>query len=324
MTISINTIKILKKTKNLLAFSYGSDSTALFYTLLSYNIDFDLALVNYKIRKQSDLEEKLAIKLAHKYKKQIFTIVAPIFENNFEKKARDFRYDFFTKLCDDFGYENVLLAHHFNDRFEWFLRQLGKGAGLVELLGMEEFEKRNNFTIIRPFINIFKNEIIDFLNKNNYIFFNDESNKDEKYERNYIRSNFATLFLQKFGKGVQRSFEYLKNDENKFIDKTIKEFNNILMCKKQESIIAKAVKRLDIVMSSKQRLECMKGDCIISGKIAIVFIKDKAIIFKYSYLNIPKHIRELYRKSKIPKFLRPFLYKNKINHIEFLEYLYSF
>ena len=46
-----------KNKKYLLACSYGPDSMALFGMLLSENINFEVAHVNYHLRKESDDEE---------------------------------------------------------------------------------------------------------------------------------------------------------------------------------------------------------------------------------------------------------------------------
>ena len=73
-------LKHLKGRKNLLAFSYGSDSTALFYLLERENIIFDMALINYKTRQNSDLEEEEARLLAKRFHKQIFIQTAPRFK----------------------------------------------------------------------------------------------------------------------------------------------------------------------------------------------------------------------------------------------------
>ena len=43
----------IKNSKNLLAFSGGVDSSALFFLLLNHKIDFDIAIVNYNTREQS-------------------------------------------------------------------------------------------------------------------------------------------------------------------------------------------------------------------------------------------------------------------------------
>lgn len=313
MKIKDEILLTLKKSKNLLAFSYGSDSSALFHLLMQEKIDFDLVTINYKMRKNSDVEEERAKNLALEFDKKIFIAHAPKFENNFEKRARDFRYEFFEKICLEKKYENLILAHHLNDIFEWFLMQLSRGAGLVEILGMKEFEKRKNYNIIRPLLCISKDEIKDFLNQNEIFYFNDESNEDEKYFRNYIRKHFSNDFVSKFSEGLKRSFIYLNEDKNKLFKTEIKEFKGILICQKDESLIAKALKMQGIVPSAKQRKEMLKSDCIISSKIAVIYKDEKAFIFKYENCEkLPKKFKEECRLAKVPKFLRAYLYNHNI------------
>ena len=87
---------VVKNQKNLLAFSAGVDSTALFFLLLEQNIPFNIAIVNYNIRNQSKEEVFYAKELAKKYNKEIFIFDTKIENNsNFEKQARDIRYSFF-------------------------------------------------------------------------------------------------------------------------------------------------------------------------------------------------------------------------------------
>jgi tRNA(Ile)-lysidine synthase len=86
----------MKLEKNLLAFSAGVDSSALFFLLIKSGISFDIALVNYALRDESIDEEKYAISLAERYNLKLHIKKAPKFQNNFEKNARDFRYNFLT------------------------------------------------------------------------------------------------------------------------------------------------------------------------------------------------------------------------------------
>ena len=211
-------LKKLKNGKNLLGFSYGSDSTALFYLLLNLNIPFDLALINYQMRLNADTEELESKKLALKFKKKIFTQKAPKFTNNFESNARAFRYAFFEKICTQEGYENLILAHQLNDQFEWFLMQFSKGAGLLELLGMKEFELKKHYTLIRPLINASKSEIYAFLERERIFFFKDESNENESYKRNFFRKKFSNDFVGLFENGVKKSFVYLNKDLKNFCE----------------------------------------------------------------------------------------------------------
>ena len=75
------------KSSNLLAFSAGVDSTALFFYLLEKNIPFDIAIVNYHTRATSDEEVEYAKNLAKRYNKKIF--IKDCFLDKFsEKKSK--------------------------------------------------------------------------------------------------------------------------------------------------------------------------------------------------------------------------------------------
>lgn len=316
-------LKPLKEGKNLLAFSYGSDSTALFYALQNEGVAFDLALVNYGTRMQSDEEEKSAKNLAQNFNKQIFTTKAPKFKGNFEAQARAFRYEFFEKICQEKGYKNLILAHQLNDKFEWFLMQFAKGAGLLELVGMQSLEKRANFTLLRPFLATSKEEILAFLEQNGLFYFKDSSNDEAKYLRNAMRLSFSNAFMKSYAKGVKKSFEYLQNEANLLYEKQIKEFEGILYCEKKPSLIARALKQKGLCISAKQRAEMMRNDCVVSGKMCVCFYENLALIFAYekAEISLPKTLKERYRKAKIPKFLRGFLFSHQIDENALLDAL---
>jgi len=119
-----------KDKKNLLAFSGGVDSTALFFLMQEAGVSFDIATVDYGIRQESKDEVAYAKTLAAKYNKKLFLHEAKKIETNFEHTARKVRYSFFDKVIESCGYENLITAHQLDDRFEWFLMQLGRGAGI--------------------------------------------------------------------------------------------------------------------------------------------------------------------------------------------------
>ena len=203
----------IRNQKNLLAFSAGVDSSALFFLLLENNIPFDIAIVNYNLRAQSKEEISYAKELSHTYKKEIFIYETKLDSNsNFEKNARDIRYAFFEKIIKEHHYANLITAHQLNDKLEWFMMQLSKGAGLVELIGFNEFEHKESYQIYKPLLTISKNELEEYLLKNNHKYFVDQSNFDEKYKRNFFRHNFSDKLINNFTKGIKKSFEYLQKD----------------------------------------------------------------------------------------------------------------
>jgi len=100
-----NSLDILKDRKNLLAFSGGIDSSALFYILIENGIDFDLATVNYGLRAESIDEIAYAKNLSNSYKNELFLLNRR--ESSFsEKSGRDIRYNFFEKIISKNRYKN--------------------------------------------------------------------------------------------------------------------------------------------------------------------------------------------------------------------------
>ena len=313
----------IKNQKNLLAFSAGVDSAALFFLLLEQNISFDIAIVDYNLRAQSKDEISYAKDLALKYNKSIFIKDIKL-ENhsNFEKTARDIRYSFFEEIISENSYENLITAHQLNDKLEWFLMQLSKGAGLVELIGFNEFEQKENYKIYKPLLNITKNELEIYLKENNHRYFIDESNFDEKYKRNFFRHNFSNPFLENFSSGVKKSFEYLQNDLNSLNiqNKPIKKIEEleIFLNQKDDNLnirtIDLSLKKRGVLLSSAQRNEILKQkEITISHKINISILENYIWIAPNCSETIDKKSKEKYRTNKIPKNIRTYIFCKNID-----------
>lgn len=313
----------IKESKNLLAFSAGVDSSALFFLLLKQNIPFDIAIVNYNVRVQSKDEVNYAKELALKYNKQIYIKDIKLEStSNFEKMARDIRYKFFEEVIDENSYETLITAHQLNDKLEWFLMQLTKGAGLVELIGFNEFEQKENYKVYKPLLEITKEELENFLKQENIKYFIDNSNFDEKYKRNYFRHNFSDKLLCEYTNGIKKSFKYLQDDINSLnIEITpIKNFNELEIYKNQNDnnlnirIIDNNLKKRGFLLSSAQRKEIIKQkEITISHKINITLNEDFIWICPKIEINIDKKFKEFYRINKIPKNIRNYIYYKKID-----------
>ena len=270
--------------KNLLAFSGGVDSSALFFILLEKNISFDIAIINYNIRKESKEEVSYAKELAKKYNKTVFIKEVQIDSlSNFEKKARDIRYSFFDELMENHLYENLITAHQLNDKLEWFLMQFTKGAGINELLSFEELSFRKEYKVIKPLINSSRKDILDYLKTNKIKYFIDKTNEDENFKRNYFRKNFSNKLLEEFQEGIKRSFEYLENDlsslRNKIAcilkEKELEIYKNTKDDNLNIKIIDESLKKRGLILTKKQRDEVLKQkELVVSHKIAVSIIED--------------------------------------------------
>lgn len=315
-------IPSINTTKNLLAFSAGVDSTALFFILLENKIPFDIAIVNYNKRIQSKKEVQYAKELANMYNKKIYLKEVNLNStSNFEKEARDIRYSFFEKIIQENNYESLITAHQLNDKLEWFLMQFAQGAGLIELMGLEEFTKRENYKIYRPLLNYRKDDLQNFLDEKKIQYFIDKSNFDESYRRNYFRKNFSNQFLKEFEEGIKKSFKYLHKD----IDSLALDLNPIFSQKKLNvfksydddnlniRIIDKDLKKRGILLTKKQRDEILKQkEIVVSHKISITIDTNYIYICPNETLTMPKRFKEKCRINNIPKNIRSYIYKEDL------------
>ena len=314
-----NTLQLLRDKKNLLAFSGGGDSTALFFLLLKNNIKFDIAIVDYSLREQSKEEVAYAKELAQTYNLKCSLHVATKIDKNFEANARQTRYDFFEELISTQNYENLLTAHHLGDKFEWMLMQFCKGAGCVELAGMQKVETRKNYTLIRPLLHVDKSELLEYLNIEKIKYFEDETNKDESIKRNSFRHKYSEPLLANNLAGIKKSFEYLNEDKSLLINKVtplhVEQFTYFKSSNTRSNIynIDKHLKSLGLMITANER-ELLKNEStvVLARKFVVNQNKDYVFITPYIQdIDMPKEFKEDMRCLHVEPKLRPYFYENK-------------
>ena len=313
-------LEFLRDRKNLLAFSGGVDSSALFYLLEQNGVAFDLVMVDYGVRKESIKEVDYAKKLAKEYGKKLFLHKAKKIGSNFEHQARTLRYEYFKTVVLKNGYDCVITAHQLNDRLEWFLMQLSKGAGLAEIVGMQKLSKKDGYTLVRPLLDIAKEDLLCYLQSRGYRYFVDHTNSDTKYKRNHFRKAFSDQFLHSYKDGVRQSFHYLQKDLD-----ALEATHELLYEKKQLRIyrvtqrslllaVSKALKEFGYVLSSTQRAAIEKSSSVvIGGRFCVGYEKNLLYICLYEKAVMDKKFKEKCRILGIPKHVRTYFYTHKID-----------
>ena len=316
--ISLIGLEELQNGRNLLAFSAGSDSTALFFLLQEQGIPFDIAIVNYKLRPSSDAEVAYAKELAQKFGKNIYVKTAPLQGSNIEARARQIRYNFFSDIIKEQGYTSLVTAHHLDDLLEWFLMQLTKGAGVAELVGMEPVQKRDGYTLVRPLLLTPKDEIKNYLTQKKIKYFKDESNEDLSYTRNLFRHRFVKELTKKFAPGIAKSFGYLLEDK-KLLEPKICSIEQLHIAKAGQNDyeikreLDRLFKKLDYLLTSQQKEEILRQkEGVIGGKVAFGIRENLLWAAPARVMSIPKNVRESYRKAGIPAPIRPYIYEASI------------
>lgn len=108
------------------------------------------------------------------------------------------------------NFDPIITAHHLNDQAETqFMAYLHGGKGINRRIHYK------NGNIIRPFLNVSKEVILDYLNRHNIHYLDDPSNTDTRFTRNLIRHTIFPSLLKINGGFLQRfKYERIKFGEN--------------------------------------------------------------------------------------------------------------
>lgn len=233
-TLRFLTNLLKKEDVIVVACSGGPDSMCLLHVLNSLKQEFNLKIicahVNHGLRKESEQEAKF-VKEYCKKNSIIFeyTAIKGYRNNKFsEQEARNKRYQFFEEIIYRYNAQFLMTAHHGDDLVETILMRIVRGSNLKGYAGITRISENPKYKIVRPLLNINKEDILKYLEKNNVSYVIDNSNQDEKYTRNRFRKHTLPE-LKKEDENVHLKFlKYSKEleDTQKYINKQIKQIIN--------------------------------------------------------------------------------------------------
>jgi tRNA(Ile)-lysidine synthetase-like protein len=105
-----------------------------------------------------------------------------------EASARHVRYEALSEMARETGASLVATAHQLEDRVESYLLARERGAAGPSLAGPRD---RRADGIVRPLLEVRRNEILDFLRARRVSFRRDSTNGDLRLPRNRIRREIA-------------------------------------------------------------------------------------------------------------------------------------
>lgn len=182
----------------LAAISGGPDSIAL---LNMYHRHIKVVCtVNYHKRVNSNYDVECVKKICDKYKISLEVLdvndeIYKKYENisNFQTQARLIRYDFFVEVAKKYNIKKILIAHHLDDFLETGYINLQKQSKSL-FYGIREYSQYNDLLIYRPFINKYRKTTLQrYCDDLDLIYAIDESNEDDKYERNKVRKTISKM-----------------------------------------------------------------------------------------------------------------------------------
>lgn len=113
-----------------------------------------------------------------------------------EANARAARYQAVSELIQP--NEVFVTAHHLDDQAETFLLALKRGSGIKGLAAMPTLGEQAGFQIFRPLLSVEKNALMTYAEQNKLAWIHDESNADNRFERNFLRNEILPALNQRF------------------------------------------------------------------------------------------------------------------------------
>lgn len=112
-----------------------------------------------------------------------------------EAAAREARYSAIAGVLR--AGEWMVTAHHRDDQLETLLLQLMRGAGVAGLASMSEIS-REPLAIFRPLLNVERDELSAWLQHQGETWIEDESNRDLRFDRNFLRHEIVPLLKSRW------------------------------------------------------------------------------------------------------------------------------
>jgi len=118
-----------------------------------------------------------------------------------EEVAREARFSAFENFLE--AQQCLLLAHHEADQAETILLRLFRGTGPLGLGGIPEKAPLGKSELIRPLLNIPKEEIIQYARLQNLKWVEDDSNTNTRFDRNFLRTEIMPILEARWPRVVR-------------------------------------------------------------------------------------------------------------------------
>lgn len=194
----------------MVAVSGGSDSVALLHLMHELQQEGDLVVgavahFNHRLRGPvSDEDEAFVRAMADSFSVPFVvdsadvTAVARMDRTSLEQAGRRLRYEFFGRAAAQLGVDRVAVGHTRDDQAETVLMRLVRGAGPVGLAGIHP----RAGTVVRPLIDLTRQELRDYLSDRGVSFREDATNLDVAIPRNRVRHELVPVLKERFSSAI--------------------------------------------------------------------------------------------------------------------------
>lgn len=197
------------KTKDtvVLGLSGGADSVALlhFVRQLAQKRQFNIIAchVHHGLRQAASKDAAFAKATAKQFgidfvlKKVNVKKLAKDEDLSIEHAARKARYAVFEEIAKKHKACTIALAHHGDDNAETILLNILRGTKAKGILGIPVTRFLGKVRIVRPFLCITRAEVENYIKEHSLSFIEDETNSQDIYTRNWVRTQLLPMLESK-------------------------------------------------------------------------------------------------------------------------------
>ena len=212
----------------IVSLSGGVDSMVLITIIKFLGYRVIGAHINYNNRTESKDEQQFLEQWCKKNDIVLYTEVIDTIKrgtmkrSSYELESKNIRFSFYNKVLKLEKCEMILLGHQKDDIVENIFANVCRGRYILDLAVIREQTRQNDVTIVRPMINIYKNDIYDFANKYQVPYFKDTT--PAWSIRGKYRNLISPLLKDTFSENIKNNLLNLsrQSDEwNEMISKEI-------------------------------------------------------------------------------------------------------
>ncbi len=209
--------------------SGGPDSMALLSLLIqvkkALDIEIVCAHVNHNTGRPGQFEEqKFVEKYCRNHNVTFETMTIEDYgDDNFHNEAHTKRYNYFSGLIKKYNAKYLFTAHHGDDLIETILMRIVRGSTLRGYSGFSKVIDKGSYKIVRPLMNLTKEEILAYDKKNKIPYALDSSNQKDVYTRNRFRKYIVPEFKKEDPNVHNKFYKFSKTllEYNEYIDKEV-------------------------------------------------------------------------------------------------------
>lgn len=190
----------------LVAVSGGSDSLGTLLLLKTMGYKVHAVGVNHGLRPEAKEEMLFVDSVCKKFGIPFASLTISMdASRNVQAVAREKRYAAMLEVKEAVGAKALVVGHTLNDQVETYLMAIMRGKG-THAAGIKPVREDG---VMRPLLDVTRQDIRDFLVKNNVTWIEDPSNENPKYERVRVRNictsfySVDNLFLQHMGEHAE-------------------------------------------------------------------------------------------------------------------------